>query len=177
LTQQYYKEKLEEAMIWLSEQSDTLFIGQSVSWGGTGMFDTLQKISDDKRLEFPVAENFQLGFSVGMALNGFVPISVFPRWNFLICATDQLVNHLDKLYFMSDGEYNPKVIVRVAVGSEIPVDPQDQHKGNFSDAFRLMCKNIDIVELKNPEKILDEYKDAYYKNKSTILVEFPDYGK
>ena len=177
MTTQYYKEKLEEAMSWLAQQENTLFIGQSVSWGGTGMFDSLQAVCDEKKLEFPVAENFQLGFTMGLALNGFVPISVFPRWNFLICAADQIVNHLDKLYFMSDGQYNPKVLIRVAVGSETPVDPQDQHKGNFSEAFRLMCKNIDIVELKKPEKILDEYKSAYFNSRSTILVEFPDYGK
>jgi pyruvate/2-oxoglutarate/acetoin dehydrogenase E1 component len=128
-------------------------------------------------MEFPVAENFQIGVSTGMAINGLIPVSVVPRWNFLLCATDQIVNHLDKMESMSSGSCKPKVIIRVAVGSETPVDPQDQHKGNFANAFRLMCKNIDIVELYEPDDILPAYKNAYTSDRSTILVEFSDYGK
>ena len=80
---------------------------------------------------------------------------------------------------LSDGLCCPKVIIRVAVGSENPVDPQDQHKGNFSDAFRLMCKNVEIIECKTPDSILPAYRRAYSRNdgRSTIVVEFPDYGK
>lgn len=177
MSQAIYKEELKKAMGWLSEQPDILFLGQSVLYEGTGLYDTLDHLPKDKRMEFPVAENFQLGFSIGMALNGIVPISCFPRWNFLLCATDQLVNHLDKLWKMSDGGYNPKVIIRVAVGSETPVDPQDQHKGNFSDAFRSMLSYVDVIELESPDMILEEYKKAYNSQKSTILVEYPDYGK
>lgn len=177
--QQNYKNQLCLAMEWLSQQESVLFLGQSVKYEGTGLFDTLNLVPDNLKLEFPVAENLQLGMSIGMALNGIIPISIFPRWNFLICATDQIVNHLDKLPSMSNGAYTPKVIIRVAVGSENPVDPQDQHKGNFSEAFRLLCKNIDIIELHTPEDILPSYKTAYERNddKSTILVEFSDYGK
>ena len=80
---------------------------------------------------------------------------------------------------MSSGTCSPKVIIRVAVGSERPVDPQGQHKGNFADAFRLMCKTIDIIELHEPEDIVPSYKLALNRTdgKSTILVEFGDYSK
>lgn len=174
-----YVSELKAAMTWLSTQEDTIFLGQAVSFPGTGMFQTFSDVPNEKKAEFPVMENFQIGYSIGLSLNGFVPVSVFPRWNFLICATDQLVNHLDKLSLMSMGEYYPNVIIRVAVGSEIPIDPQDQHKGNFSNAFRSMFKTIDIIELHSPEDIVPAYKYAYNRDdkKSTILVEFPDYGK
>lgn len=164
-------------MSWLAEQEDTLFLGQSVLHEGTGLYDTLDHIEKFKRMEFPVAENFQIGFSIGMALNGFVPISVIPRWNFLLCAADQLVNHLDKLKNMSDGGYDPKVIIRVAVGSQIPVDPQDQHKGDFSYAFKSILKNVQVLELFTPELIVPSYQYAYESPGSFILVEYPDYGK
>lgn len=164
-------------MSWLSEQPNTLFLGQSVQYEGTGLFDTLNHLPEKKRMEFPVAENLQMGFSIGLALNGIVPVSCFPRWNFLLCATDQLVNHLDKMWKMSDGGYNPKVIIRVAVGSKTPIDPQDQHKGNFSESFRSMLDYVNVVELNDPDEILSQYKLAYNRQGSTILVEFPDYGK
>lgn len=175
LNEQYNLE-LKNAMNWLAEQDDTIFLGQAVTYAGTGCYESLTGVPDHKKMEFPVAENFQIGVSTGLALNGFVPISVVPRWNFLLCATDQIVNHLDKMELMSNG-FHPKVIIRVAVGSEKPVDPQDQHKGNFSEAFRLMCKTIRIVELTDHTKIGELYKEAYAHPKSTIMVEFPDYGK
>lgn len=164
-------------MQWLAEQPTTIFVGQAVKYAGTGMFDSLQTVPDYKKMEFPVAENFQTGFCTGMALQGLVPINIMPRWNFLLVATDQIVNHLDKIPLMSNHEYQPKVITRVAVGTEIPVDPQDQHKGNFASAFRDMLITTEVVELHRPEDIMPAYERAFYANHSTILVEFPDYGK
>lgn len=177
MSNQIYNQRLKEAMNWLSEQERIMILGQAVCYAGTGCYESLTEVPANKKMEFPVVENFQIGVSTGMAINGLVPVSVVPRWNFLLCATDQIVNHLDKMAAMSDGKCQPKVIIRVAKGSENPVDPQDQHKGNFADAFRLMCKNIDIVELHGPDTIIPAYQAAYNSNRSTILVEFPDYGK
>lgn len=176
---QIYKQELSNAMAWLSKQDNILFLGQAVKYSGTGLFDTLTSVPDHLKLEFPIAENFQTGYSIGLSLGGIIPVSIFPRWNFLLCAADQLVNHLDKLPLMSDGGYTPKVIIRVAVGSEYPVDPQEQHKGNFSNAFRDLFKSIDIIELFEPGDIVKQYQYAYNRTdgKSTILVEFSDYGK
>jgi pyruvate/2-oxoglutarate/acetoin dehydrogenase E1 component len=173
---QQYNDELKKAMNWLSEQDHTIFLGQAVCYAGTGCYESLTGVNPAKKIEFPVAENFQIAVSTGLALNGFIPISVVPRWNFLLCAVDQIVNHLDKMSLMNP-ECQPKVIIRVAVGSENPVDPQDQHKGNFSEAFRLMCKTIRIVELTDHQNILPLYQQAYSHSQSSIMVEFPDYGK
>ena len=177
MTTQLYNQQLKAAMNWIGAQDRVMILGQAVCYAGTGCYESITEVPADKKMEFPVAENFQIGVSTGMAINGMVPVSVVPRWNFLLTATDQIVNHLDKMESMSDGRCSPKVIIRVAKGSENPVDPQDQHKGNFADAFRIMCKNIDIVELHQPEDILPAYQAAYASERSTILVEFPDYGK
>ena len=92
---------------------------------------------------------------------------------------DQIVNHLDKFVTMSAGKCKPKVIIRVAVGSEYPVDPQCQHKGNFTEAFRSMTKNINVVELIRPSDILYQYEKALNRDDgiSTILVEYGDLSK
>lgn len=174
---QIYLDNLKQVMTWLAEQPKSIFLGQAVGFGGTGLYDSLSHIDINKRHELPVAENFQVGYATGLALGGYVPISTFPRWNFLLLGTDQIVNHLDKLSAMSDGQYCPKVIIRVACGSKTPIDPQQQHVGDFSDAFRLMCTNIDIVQLHNSEDIIPAYQTAWHSKKSTILVEYPDYGK
>ena len=96
MSNQLYNQRLKEAMNWLAAQPDTIFLGQAVRYGGTGCYESLTEVPDHKKIEFPIAENFQIGVSTGLAMQGFVPVSVIPRWNFLLCATDQIINHLDK---------------------------------------------------------------------------------
>jgi pyruvate/2-oxoglutarate/acetoin dehydrogenase E1 component len=174
-----YFEELQKAMTLLSNHPKTIFLGQAVLYEGTGLYDSLKHIPEEKRIELPVAEYFQSGLVNGIAIAGMIPVSVFPRWNFVLMGVDQIVNHLDKFVEMSDGKLCPKVIIRVAVGSERPVDPQSQHKGNFSEAFRLMTKNIEIIELFEPEQIIPAYEKALLREDkvNTILVEFADFSK
>lgn len=162
-------------MEYLAKDERTVFIGQAVAVPGTGMSNTLKDISKNKLIELPVAEEMQMGMSLGMALNGQIPISIYPRWNFLLCAVSQLVNHVDKLSIMS--KYKANVIVRTSIGSERPLHPQCQHIGDFTEAFKLMCKTIDIIRLDEPEDIFPAYEKALLRddNRSTILVEWGDY--
>ena len=166
-----YAGELKNAMMYLAAKEDTIFLGQSMVYGGIAIAQSFDTIPLEKRLEMPVAENLQLGLSTGLALSGFTPISVYPRWNFLLLASDQLVNHLDKLCEMTDGAYSPKVIIRVAVGITKPVDPQEQHVGDFSEAFSSMLRNVKVVKLNSVEEIWPAYLEAYEGKHSTILVE------
>jgi pyruvate/2-oxoglutarate/acetoin dehydrogenase E1 component len=174
-----YYNQLQQAMSLLAEHPKTVFIGQAVEYEGTGLYDSLTHLPNNKKIELPVAEYLQSGLANGMAIEGMIPVSTYPRWNFLLMGTDQIVNHLDKFITMSNGRCTPKVIIRVAVGSEKPVDPQCQHKGNFSDAFKSMLKNIEVIELIEPEQIVPAYEKALNREDgvSTILVEFADYSK
>ncbi len=171
-----YSSELEKAMEWLGQQEKSLFIGQAVRYPGTALYNTLTKVPDDKKIELPVMEESQIGMSIGLSLQGFVPINIMPRWNFVLLATNQIVNHLDKYKEMSDGQYVPKVIIRTVKGSEDPLFPGHQHIGSFSEAFRLMCNNIEVIDLERPEDILPLYQHAYLRQdgKSTILVEIGD---
>ena len=101
----------------LAENSKTIFIGQAVEYEGTGLYDSLSHLPKSKRLELPVAEYLQSGLANGMAIEGMIPVSTYPRWNFLLMGADQIVNHLDKFKNMSDGKLKPKVIIRVAAVS------------------------------------------------------------
>jgi pyruvate/2-oxoglutarate/acetoin dehydrogenase E1 component len=168
-----YFDELTRAMTWLGEKEKTIFLGQAVAYPGTSQTGTLSGVPRDKLVELPVAEDMQMGMSIGLAVAGYVPISIYPRWSFLLCATNQLVNHLDKLPIYSHGGYRPKVIVRVGVPTSKPLDPQAQHLGNFTDPFRQMLKTIEVIELTGAHQIFDAYRKAYEREdgRSTLIVE------
>jgi len=172
-----YFDELKKSMNYLAENKNTIFIGQAVEVSGTAMSNTLKDINPKKLLELPVAEEMQMGMTTGLALNGNIPVSIFPRWNFLLLAMNQLINHLDKVNIMSNGGFKVKAIIRTSIGSQRPLHPQYQHIGDFTDQVGKMCTSIDVIKLTNVSEIFSSYQKALNRNdgKSTILVEYGDY--
>ena len=172
-----YFEELKKSMDFLGKQENIFFIGQAVRNEGTAMYNTLKEVSLKSRIELPVAEEMQMGMSLGMSMNGIIPVSIFPRWNFLLYAMNQLVNHVDKYKIMTKEKKTGKIIIRTAVGSERPLHPQYQHIGDYSESIRKMCKNINIVNLTEANEIFPAYKKAFEREDgvSSILVEHGDF--
>ena len=171
-----YFDELSRSMEFLGQFDDTVFLGQSVAVAGTAMRNTLINVDQSKLIELPVEEDFQMGLSIGMALSGTTPISIFPRWNFLLLATNQVVNHLDKLKELTQIQNPGKVIIRTGIGSEKPLFPGPQHTGDFTEAFKLMCPHMNVVRLDTAEVVFGEYQKAYQRadGVSTLLVEWSD---
>ena len=172
-----YFDELKRSMKFLASDVRTVFIGQAVAFPGTAMSNTLKGVPKEKLVELPVAEEMQMGMSLGMGLNRLIPVTIFPRWNFLLLAINQLVNHVDKVRVMSNGGYDPKIIIRTGIGSERPLHPQHQHIGDFTDAIRKMCTTIEVIRLKEPEDIFPAYEKSLLRDdgRNTILVEYGDY--
>ena len=141
------------------------------------MFNTLKDISKEKLLELPVAEEMQMGMTLGLALDGQIPISIYPRWNFLLLAMNQLVNHLDKIEAMSQGQFKTKAIIRTGIGSERPLHPQVQHVGDFTSAVQSMCTTIEVIRCEEAHQIFPAYEKALLRDdgRSTIVVEYGDF--
>ena len=172
-----YKDEIVRSMEWLSTKEDTIFIGQSVKYSGNAIFNTLKTVPDDKKIEVPVFEDLQMGMSTGLALNGFVPVTCYPRFDFIILACNQLVNHLDKIDFMSKGQMKPKVIIRTSIGAKKPLDGGIQHTQDHTEAFRHLLTSIDVVLLNDSDEIFKAFKNAYERDdsKSTLIIEWGDY--
>jgi pyruvate/2-oxoglutarate/acetoin dehydrogenase E1 component len=167
-----YFDALCAAMTHLGERDNVVFMGQGVASAGTTMSATLRDVPLSKRLEMPVAEEMQMGMAIGMSLQGLLPVCIFPRWNFVLRAADQLVNHLDRLPLYSS--YRPKVIIRTAVPSKHPFNPGPQHDDDFTAAFRVMFRTVKIAELSVAEDILPAYQAALERDGSTLLVEYTE---
>jgi pyruvate/2-oxoglutarate/acetoin dehydrogenase E1 component len=172
-----YKEELIRAMYWLSRKKNTLFLGQATLYSGHSISGTLKSVYKDKLIELPVMEETQMGISTGLALEGYVPITIYPRFNFLILAMNQLVNHLDKMREMSKKKMSPRVIIRTAVGARKPLDGGPQHTQDFTEGISKMLTDVEVVVLNEPEEIFPTFKNAYERedSKSTLVIEWGDY--
>ena len=172
-----YFDELKKSMEYLGDKKDTIFIGQAVEVPGTAMSNTLKNINKKKLLELPVAEEMQMGMALGLSMDKNFTINIFPRWNFLLCGMNQLINHIDKFKIMCGTEIVPKMIIRTGVGSQNPLHPQYQHIGDFSKAIQKMCTTIKVKKLQKPKDIFPAYKEAYERKDGiiTILVEYGDY--
>ena len=169
-----YLDALTEAMKLTMEDDKTIFIGQQIVYYGNPMSKTIEGLPKERMIETPVMEETQMGMTMGLAMTGHQVVTFYPRWDFLILAVNQLVNHLDMLEAMSDGEWKPNVIVRVGKGSDTPLDPGHQHKADYTNAFRDIVTNCTIEKLDTSEKILPAYKKALSEGGIHILVEYPE---
>ena len=172
-----YKDELIRTMEWLGKKPNTVFTGQAIALSGHAISNTMEKVPKEKRIELPVLEETQLGMATGLALEGFVPITCYPRFDFFILAMNQLVNHLDKMREMTEDKMQPKVIIRVAVGSKKPFSAGPQHTQDHTEAMKLMLTDIDVISLNEPEDIFPAFEKAYNRTdgKSTLIIEHSEY--
>ena len=166
-----YKKAIIEEMSKLGRLKNSIFLGQQV--GVTDFYGTLANVPISKRIELPVAEEMQLGMSIGMALEGYLPVSIFQRMDFLPRACDQIVNHLDKIERLSHGVYNPKVIIRTTVGSRRALDCGLQHCQDLTEGFRKMVK-FPVIKVITPREVKKAYKIARQIDTSIMIVEMAE---
>ncbi len=159
-----YKECIKQEMDKLAKKRNSIFLGQQVAVND--FYGTLTDVPLKKRLEMPVAEELQMGMSIGMAISGYLPITIYQRMDFLPRAYDQMINHLDLLNEYSRGKFNPRVIIRTTVGSNNPLDVGMQHNKLIHFHFN----NIEVLYLLTAQDI----KRAFHKPHSVLTIEFQD---
>lgn len=167
-----YKDELTNVMTMLGERENTVFIGQQIVYAGNPMSTTLTNVPKEKMIELPVMEETQMGMSLGIAMTGKTVITFYPRWDFIILAANQLINHLDKYELMTNKKAN--VLIRLGKGSDKPLDPGHQHKGNYFKEFSSMCSNIKFHNLLTAADISKSYEEAYSLGGIHVLVEYPE---
>lgn len=113
-----------------------------------------------------------MGFSIGLAMGGFIPLSFYPRMDFLLCAMSQLVLHLNCWQKMGGDRLH--LIIRTAVGSKRPLDAGPQHTGNYSAALSLMLGSVHVRHLNFAEQIVPAYRTALENPGAYLIVEYMD---
>jgi pyruvate/2-oxoglutarate/acetoin dehydrogenase E1 component len=99
----------------LANHRDVFVIGQGL-WSpwyvGSSMTDLDKEFGTARVIDCPVSEMATTGAAIGASLCGYRPIIVHPRMDFMILATDQIVNGAAKWRYMLGGQSSPKVTIR-----------------------------------------------------------------
>lgn len=158
----------------LAKNKKVVFLGQQVA--SEDFYGTLKGIPLDRRIEMPVAEEMQAGLSIGLSLEGFIPVSIYQRMDFLPRACDQLVNHLNLLSDMSRGIFKPRVIIRTTIGSKAPLDVGPQHCQDLTKMFQAVLK-FPVLKVTTPEEVNRAYDLVYTSDTSLMVIEVQDLYK
>ena len=158
----------------LSKIRNSVFIGQSVKYPGNILFNTLKNVPNNKKIEVPVFEETQMGISIGLSLQGYLPITCYPRFDFLILAFNQLINHLDKIPLLTKNKFQPKIIIRVIVGANKPLNAGLQHTQDYSSFLKNSLHTVNLYKLNSASDIKKYYNQALKSKFSSILVEYTE---
>lgn len=170
-----YLSEIQKSMKIISNKKNAIFLGQSVKYPGSSIFVSLKDVSEKKKIEMPVFEDTQMGITLGLALEGYFPISCFPRYDFLILGLNQLINHMDKIDYLSNKNFKGKIYIRTMVGSKKPLDAGPQHTQNITSGLKKILSIIKIVELKKKDQIKKSYiNNLNSKEKIILFVEQGD---
>ena len=165
-----YKEAIIKATQKLALDSNTIFMGYNVKNGLAN--GTFKGISDTQLFETPVAENLILGLATGMSLQNYLPIVYIERFDFILNALDSIVNHLDKIYNLSHGNFKPRVILKVAVGiKNKPLYSGPTHTQDFTEAMQHLVSFPVIILRLSKQHIFDTYEMAKNSSASTMIIE------
>ena len=123
-----YREALNQAMREEMERDASVFImGEEVGHYNGAYKVTqglLQRFSERRIVDAPIAEMGFAGIGVGAAMVGLRPIIEFMTFNFSLVAIDQIVNNAAKIFQMSGGQFNIPIVFRGPGGPAVQVGSQ-----------------------------------------------------
>ena len=120
-------------------------------------------------------EEVQTGMAIGMALNGYIPVSCYPRFDFLILAANQLINHLDKIDYLTNNNFKSKILIRTMIGSTKPLNAGLQHTQDHTNALKKLLQFSEVIKLNREDEIFDKYTNAISKkNKKKVFIFIED---
>lgn len=110
------REALREALI---KDERVFLMGEDVGRYG-GCFNVseglLEEFGEERIIDTPLSESGFTGCGIGAALGGMRPIVEIMTVNFSLLAADQIINTAAALLYMSGGQFNVPLVIRMATG-------------------------------------------------------------
>jgi pyruvate dehydrogenase E1 component beta subunit len=167
-----YREALNQAMREEMERDASVFImGEEVGHYNGAYKVTqglLQRFSERRVVDAPIAEMGFAGVGVGAAMVGLRPIIEFMTFNFSLVAIDQIVNNAAKIFQMSGGQYNIPIVFRGPGGPAVQVGSQ------HSQALESYYAHVPGLKVVMPSTALDAkglLKSAIRDDNPVVFIE------
>ena len=90
--------------------------------------------------------------------------------DFMLCAADAIVNHVNHIERISGGEFKTPVIIRSIVTDAGPFYAGPTHSQNFTEAFKNLV-DFPIYTPKSGGEVLNVYNLALSSNRPSLIVE------
>jgi pyruvate/2-oxoglutarate/acetoin dehydrogenase E1 component len=120
----------------LAADDRVVLLGEEIGALG-GVFTVTQGLQErfgrDRVLDSPICENALVGWGIGAAAEGMRPVIEIMFSDFSLLALDQIVNHAAKLRFMSNGQFNVPLVIRMPGGGGTNHGPQ--HSQSLESLF------------------------------------------
>ena len=118
---------LEEA---LRNDERVFLIGEDVGrYGGYYAVSKglLEEFGPQRIIDTPLCESAYVGAGIGAALAGMRPIVELTTANFSLLALDQIVDNAATFYYMSGGQFNVPIVIRLGTGGMRQMGAQHSH--------------------------------------------------
>lgn len=116
----------------------------------------------------PIAESLIVGASIGAAMGGMRPIVELMTINFSLLAFDQIVNHAAKILYMSGGQVNIPIVLRMVTGGGSQLGAQ--HSQNL-EAMYARVPGLRVVCPSTPYDALGMMRQAVQEANPYIFIE------
>lgn len=136
----------------LGEHPEVIVMGQGV-WSpwyvGNTMTHLDRDFGKDRVIDTPVSEWATTSAAVGASLNGLKPIVIHPRMDFMLLATDSIVNQAAKWNHMLGGQASPSVCIRGIINRG------GEQGAQHSQALHAWYAHIPGIKVVMPSRVAD----------------------
>jgi len=126
-----YREALRMALDDALRRDERVFLmGEDVGrYGGcyAVSLGLLEEFGPERVRDTPLSESGFVGAGIGAALGGMRPIVEIMTVNFSLLALDQIVNNAATLLYMSGGQFNVPLVIRMTTGAGRQLGAQHSH--------------------------------------------------
>ena len=114
----------------LQQDEHVILMGEDIgAYGGSyGVTrGLLQEFGDERVRDTPISESVVVGCGIGAAMGGLRPIVELMTINFSFLAFDQIINVASTVHYMSGGQINVPLVIRMASGGGSQLSSQHSH--------------------------------------------------
>lgn len=134
--------------------------------GGTRGLST--KYGDLRVRSTPISEQAIIGAAIGAAMVGMRPVAEIMLMNFTTVAMDMITNHAAKLRFMSGGQTQVPITIRVTTGAGFGTGGQH---ADYLEAWFAHTAGIKVVTYSNPVEAAGLLLSSIFDDDPVIFIE------